>query len=188
MRKWNNKIRSAVSIPAVLAALLLVAVSVFAAGEETEENMSGGGYAASGSIENAGYTSEIYDASSGLPTSDANFILGASNGYIWIGGYSGIIRYDGTTFERLETSDGLTSARGLFEDSKGRIWVATNDNGVVVLDGEERTHISYKEGLPSSSVRIFAEDQNGDVYVKIRVEIKTQVHFDKLNIYFFLLD
>ena len=25
---------------------------------------------------------------------------------------------------------------------------------------------------------------NGDVYVKIRVEIKTQVHFDKLNIYY----
>jgi len=139
---------------------------VFAEGaDEDDKILTGGGYAATGQISNVSYTSEIYDAANGLPTSDANFILGASDGYMWIGGYSGIIRYDGTTFERLDTTDGLTSGRGLFEDSKGRIWIATNDNGVVVIDGEDRTHFTYKEGLPSSSIRIFAEDQNEDIYI-----------------------
>ncbi|MCR4591489.1 MAG: hypothetical protein K5668_11820, partial [Lachnospiraceae bacterium] len=125
----------------------------------------GGGYAASAQITDGGYISEIYDASNGLPTSDANYILCASDGYIWIGGYSGIIRYDGNTFTRLETSDGLTNGRGLFEDSKGRIWVGTNDNGVVVIDGINKTHLTYKEGLPSSSIRIFAEDDEGNVFI-----------------------
>ena len=92
-------------------------------------------------------------------------ILGARDGRVWIGGYSGIIRYDGTTFDRLDTRDGLTSARGFFQDSKGRIWVGTNDNGVVVLDGEERIWITYKNGLPSSSIRVFSEDQNGNVFI-----------------------
>ena len=147
-------------------------VIVAAAGEESTmtENipgaaLTGGGYAATGQIDNVGYASEIYDATNGLPTSDANFILGASNGFIWIGSYSGIIRYDGTTFERMDTSDGLTNGRGLFEDSKGRIWVATNDNGVVVIDGVESMHFTYKDGLPSSSIRVFAEDKEGDIYI-----------------------
>ena len=132
---------------------------------DSEYGLCGGGYAVTGQIDNVGYTSEIYDATNGLPTSDANYILGSRDGYIWIGGYSGIIRYDGSTFERLDTSDGLTSGRGLFEDSRGRIWVATNDNGVVVLDGEERIHYTYKDGLTSSSIRTFAEDTEGGVYI-----------------------
>ncbi len=126
---------------------------------------TGGGYAASRQIPNVGYSSTIYDARNGLPTSDANYILGASDGYIWIAGYSGIIRYDGSTFTRLSTSEGLTNGRGLFEDRKGRIWVGTNDNGVVVIDGSVSTHLTYRDGLPASSVRTFAEDKEGNVFI-----------------------
>ncbi|MBO4373631.1 MAG: response regulator [Lachnospiraceae bacterium] len=149
--------------------IFLTAVTVFlSAGpvivHAAEDIKTGGGYAVTGQIEGAGYSSELYDAGSGLPTSDANYILGSKDGYVWIGGYSGIIRYDGTKFERMDTSDGLTSGRCLFEDSLGRIWVGTNDNGIVVTDGEKNTHITYKEGLPSSSIRAFAEDNEGKIY------------------------
>ncbi|MBR5635830.1 MAG: hybrid sensor histidine kinase/response regulator, partial [Pseudobutyrivibrio sp.] len=112
-----------------------------------------------------GYSSKLYNASNGLPTSDSMCILGEKDGQVWIGGYSGVIRYDGTNFERLSTEDGLTTARGMLEDSKGRIWVGTNDNGVVVLDGEERTHFTDGDGLPSLSIRSFVEDNSGNVFV-----------------------
>ncbi|MCR5238179.1 MAG: response regulator [Lachnospiraceae bacterium] len=133
--------------------------------ENAVEMPYGGGYAATGQITDAGITAKLYDATNGLPSSDANYILCSSDGYLWIGGYSGIIRYDGNTFRRLDTADGLTNGRGLFEDSKGRIWVGTNDNGVVILDGSQRIHLTYKEGLPSSSIRVFAEDPEGNVYI-----------------------
>ncbi|MBQ1721370.1 MAG: hypothetical protein II020_05530, partial [Lachnospiraceae bacterium] len=64
-------------------------------GAETEYDTFGGGYAASNQLEGVGFTTEVYDASNGLPTSDAMFLLGANDGSIWIGGYSGVIRYDG---------------------------------------------------------------------------------------------
>ena len=124
----------------------------------------GGGYALTGQLDNSGYSAVIYDASNGMPTSDANYILGASDGYIWIGGYSGIFRYNGSVFTRLDASSGLTNGRVLFEDSRGRIWVGTNDNGIVVIEGDKQTHITYREGLPASSIRIFAEDESGNVY------------------------
>lgn len=146
-------------------AFLMAPAAVFAAPEATEEEMVGGGYAATGQIENAGFSSVIYDASNGLPTSDANYILGAKDGYLWIGSYSGIIRYDGSEFVRMENTGGLTNGRGLFEDSKSRIWVGTNDDGITIMDGDEIRRITYKEGLPSSSIRVFAEDNLGNVYV-----------------------
>ncbi|MBR6257456.1 MAG: response regulator [Lachnospiraceae bacterium] len=126
---------------------------------------AGGGYVITGQTENTGYSAFIYDATNGLPTSEANYILGSGDGYIWIGGYSGVFRYNGSVFTRMDTSYGLSNGRGLFEDSKGRIWVGTNDNGVVVIDGDKHTHITYREGLPASSIRIFSEDESGNVYV-----------------------
>ncbi|MCR5735225.1 MAG: response regulator [Lachnospiraceae bacterium] len=168
------------SLMSVLSMPVCVKAEIEKGNTETEDNTEagssqiltgkdaeslGGGYAVTGQIEGVGYSATLYDATSGLPTSDANFVIGGSDGYIWIGGYSGIIRYDGSEFIRLDTSEGLTSGRGLFEDSDGRIWVATNDNGVVVIDGDERTHITYREGLPSSSIREFAQDKDGNVYI-----------------------
>ena len=125
----------------------------------------GGGYAATGQIGDVGYSETIYDATNGLPTSDANYIMASSDGHIWIGGYSGIIRYDGTSFERLDPSEGLTSGRVIFEDSKNRVWVGTNDNGAVVVDKDTSRHFTYRDGLLSSSVRSFAEDGDGTVFI-----------------------
>jgi signal transduction histidine kinase/ligand-binding sensor domain-containing protein/CheY-like chemotaxis protein/HPt (histidine-containing phosphotransfer) domain-containing protein len=126
---------------------------------------AGGGYAATGQSGSVGYTSILYDETNGLVTSDANYILSDKKGYIWVGNYSGVFRYDGTVFDKIDYSEGLTSARGLFEDSKGRIWVGTNDNGVVVIEGEKATWLTYKEGLLTSSIRVFAEDHDGNVFI-----------------------
>lgn len=137
---------------------------VAAHAEDNDEVLTGGGYAATGQAINVSYATVLYGATNGLPTSDATCVLCSSEGRIWIGGYAGVIVYDGKTFERLDSTDGLTSARALFEDKKGRIWVGTNDNGIVVLDGDTTSRYTYEQGLPSSSVRCFAEDNDGNVF------------------------
>ena len=149
-------------IAACLLASVLLSVPCAAASKAVH---TGGGYAASGQIDSAGYSTEIYDAVNGLPTSDAMCLMSAGDGKMWIGGYSGVICYDGSSFERLDTSAGLTSARTLFEDSSGRVWVGTNDNGIVVIDGSRRTHLTAEDGLPSDSIRIFEEDPAGNVFI-----------------------
>ena len=170
----KNGRRIAGVLAGAFLATVIVSVPVLAGGNihspetvsaEMMENRIGGGYAASAQLDGAGYTARLYDATNGLPTSDANCILGTSDGYVWIGGYSGIIRYDGLNFERLDSSEGLTSGRAIFEDSKGRVWVGTNDNGVVLLEKNIRVHYTYKDGLPSSSIRCFAEDTAGNIFI-----------------------
>mgnify|MGYP002623574050 CR=1 FL=1 len=161
-------------IVAFASAVILTAsgsiTTLYAAGSDAESaadmnKKTGGGYAASGQLGNVGYTAVIYDATNGLPTSDANCILTTEDGYVWIGGYSGVILYDGSTFERLDSMNGLTSGRVMYEDSKNRVWVGTNDNGVVVIEKGRQTHITYRDGLPASSIRGFAEDESGLIYI-----------------------
>ena len=40
----------------------------------------GGGYAVTGQLKDIGYSYRMYDATNGLPTSDANYILGGTDG------------------------------------------------------------------------------------------------------------
>ncbi|WP_176754481.1 hybrid sensor histidine kinase/response regulator [Pseudobutyrivibrio sp. 49] len=158
-----------IKLIALLGLISLIGLNFKLYAEETEEEniyqVYGGGYAVTEQIPGVGYSSKLYDSSNGLPTSDSMCILGESDGHVWIGGYSGVTTYDGTNFQRLSTDEGLTSARGMLEDSKGRIWVGTNDNGVVVIEGEKRTQLTYLDGLPSSSIRYFVEDFKGNIFV-----------------------
>lgn len=148
-----------------IAFLLLHAGTAMAASGTGDAMPTGGGYAASGQLSGVSYSTVIYDAANGLPVADTLCVQNTEDGYLWIGSYGGVIRYDGTKFNRISSDDGLTSARTIFQDHAGNIWFGTNDNGIVVMKGSEKTHYTHKDGLPSSSIRAFCEDASGNVYV-----------------------
>ncbi|MCR5324664.1 MAG: response regulator [Lachnospiraceae bacterium] len=149
--------------------------------EKVDISRIGGGYAASEQIPGVYFLPVLYDASNGLPTSEANYILADSKGYIWIGGSGGIRRFDGVSFEEItldkftdeddEKQEKISSGeninvRSLFEDSRGRIWIGTNDRGVIVIDGQNIKRFKKQEnGLLSDSIRTFAEDAMGNVFI-----------------------
>ena len=107
----------------------------------------------------------LYNHENGLLTSEANAICQTQEGFIWIGCYSGLFRYDGTTFERIPTSTGVTSVRSLFVDRKNRLWIGTNDNGIILKDGGTYLQWDRTDGLPVDMIYDFAEDPSGLIYV-----------------------
>lgn len=113
----------------------------------------------------ASFASILYDNQNGLPTSEANTILQTSDGFIWIGSYSGLIRYDGNTFYRFDSTEGISNVISLFEDSKKRLWIGTNDNGVAKYENGKFTFFGKIEGLKSSSIRSIAEDPEGNILI-----------------------
>lgn len=108
-----------------------------------------------------------YNETNGLPTGEANTVLQTKDGYVWIGSYGGLIRYDGTTFRNYSTEDAIPSSsiRALYEDSRGRLWVGTNDRGVYLYENKEFIHCEYENEQDFLSVRSFAEDSAGNLYV-----------------------
>ena len=111
------------------------------------------------------YVSILYNSENGMPTSEANDVVQTSDGFIWIASYSGLIRFDGDTFERISDADGVASANTLFTDSKDRLWIGTNDNGLMLYELGKYTTYNKEHGLSSNSVKTIEEDSRGNLYV-----------------------
>ncbi len=107
----------------------------------------------------------LYDNTNGLPTSEANTIAQTKDGFIWIGSYSGLISYDGTTFHRFDSSSGVASVVCLYVDSKDRLWVGTNDSGLALYENGTFRFFNKNEGLRSASIRAITEDEAGDIII-----------------------
>ena len=112
-----------------------------------------------------GFSAVIYNNTNGLPTSEANAIAETDDGFIWIGSYAGLIRYDGDNFERMDSTTGISNVRCLYVDSRQRLWSGTNDSGVFAMKWDELLKWDKKDGLKSASIRAICEDGDGYIYI-----------------------
>ncbi len=117
-------------------------------------------------VEDAPYVVTVYNEQNGLPTGEANTVIQTADGYIWTGSYGGLIRYDGANIRNYSVEGSITSSsiRALFEDSKGRLWIGTNDAGVVVMEKDVFTEIASPEDNSFLCIRDFTEDKDGNIY------------------------
>jgi len=91
-----------------------------------------------------------YDTSDGLPQNSVNAIMQSHDGYVWLGTYGGLTRFDGTRFTlfRSLAEQGPSSDRilSLLEDKKQRLWIGTEDAGVSMLAGSTFVRLDLCEG------------------------------------------
>lgn len=116
------------------------------------------------------FVEKVYNNTNGMVSSDANVICETKDGYIWIGSYAGLTRYDGNKFEFI-LEGGLVNVVGMMTDSRGRLWIGTNDAGIARYEDGKYTYFTDKDGLSSNSIRCFAEDNKGNVYVGTKDKI-----------------
>lgn len=150
---------------------LVLATSVFSAGLKDHSAVLADGNDNTTDVKvdpvhsNDGYSAVLYDNKSGLPTSEANAIVQTEEGFIWIGSYSGLIRYDGNTFQNMSTDSGISSVVSLYVDSSNRLWIGTNDSGVAVMEKGKFRRFGRKEGMTSLSVKTICEDDKGNILI-----------------------
>ncbi|MBP5264569.1 MAG: HD domain-containing protein [Lachnospiraceae bacterium] len=161
IRRWL-----AGTVAVLLAGLLLLPVNSLADnGGDGTEKAAGRKITVDPTGRSEGSAAILYDNTNGLPTSEANAIAQTAEGFLWIGSYSGLIRYDGNTFDRIDSTTGIASVVSLFVDSSDKLWIGTNDSGVYVQHQGREWHFGKSEGLKSASVRSITQDDNGNVYV-----------------------
>ncbi len=104
---------------------------------------------------------ERFDEKAGLPQNAANTLLQASDGWLWVGTFGGLARFDGQNFSTFPTSSGVSLVPGeparasgppsnrfvsLAEDDRGRIWIGSQDAGIAVFDGQDFLHLPACDG------------------------------------------
>ncbi|SDM48471.1 hybrid sensor histidine kinase/response regulator [Lachnospira pectinoschiza] len=116
---------------------------------------------------NISYTGVIYGLENGLNTSQINDIVQTSDGYIYVGTYAGLYRYDGVEFEFMDIDTKISNVKKLMVDRLDRLWIATNDSGVICYNYEtgDKYYFSTEEGLCSDSIRDICDDGNGNIFI-----------------------
>ena len=73
----------------------------------------------------------------GLPHTDVSSIVQDGDGYIWIGTYSGLCRYDGAEMTVYDISNSILESsriRSLFLASDGLLYIGTETGGLTIFD------------------------------------------------------
>src|SRR3954471_1648307 len=73
------------------------------------------------------YFLHLWQTEDGLPQNAVSAIVQSREGYLWLGTYSGLVRFDGARFVLFDNSNTpqLKSSRvmSLYEDTKGTLWI-----------------------------------------------------------------
>ena len=117
--------------------------------------------------------------SQGAPLGGAVALAQTNDGYLWMAGPSGLFRFDGIAFERIElphdpklSSLSLNSA---FAPRDGGLWVGFTFGGVALLKEGHWQVFSRADGLPTGTPWQFAETPNGTLWVATDSDV---AHFD----------
>ena len=91
------------------------------------------------------YNFENWNTGDGLPTNSLLHLCQSNDGYLWITGYNGLIRFDGSHFSvfNSKNTDAFESdvVRKIAVDSSGTIWMTTQGSGLVSYsNGDFRSH------------------------------------------------
>ena len=116
-------------------------------------------------INGGDYVPIVYNSENKMSSSEANDIIQTPDGYIWVGSYAGLYRYDGDKFQMIGRRQNITNVTTLYVDSKGRLWVGTNDSGLALYENNEFRLYNIQDGLDVNSIRSICEGEEGGIYI-----------------------
>src|SRR5215469_10154339 len=83
------------------------------------------------------YLTDVWTSENGMPDSSVTAIAQTPDGYLWIGTYNGLSRFDGEHFVTFDPANtpALCHARvrKLYVDSRGTLWIVTYDGSLTVF-------------------------------------------------------
>jgi len=138
--------------------------------------------ALAGAVRGAGvgddYLVDVWTSENGLPDSSVTAIAQTPDGYLWVGTYNGLARFDGVRFVTFDPANtpALSHARvrKLYVDQRGVLWIIGYDGSLVTCrDGKfilESRNSRFSEGelllVSSSSNHVAFLTGRGELYRK----------------------
>ena len=115
------------------------------------------------------YLVDTWQAEDGLPQNTVTCITQTRDGYLWLGTFNGLARFDGVRFvvfgahntPELKSSRILT----LLEDREGGLWIGTEGGGVTRWHAGRFSTFTAWEGLAHDIVPYLCEDAQGRVWI-----------------------
>ena len=115
------------------------------------------------------YIQTVWTVQDGLAQNSVNAILQTRDGYLWMGTFGGLARFDGVKFRVFNSGNtpGLKSNRilSLYEDRASTLWIGTETGEVMSLKDGRASTFTTADGLPGGLVWCFLEDHAGTLWI-----------------------
>jgi len=105
----------------------------------------------------------------GLPQSTVTSLAQTTDGYLWIGTFGGLVRFDGVAFETfsMATTEQFRGNRviTLEAEPRGALWIGMQASGLLRFEDGAFESIETEAGKHAGFVRDIALDRDGTVWV-----------------------
>jgi signal transduction histidine kinase/ligand-binding sensor domain-containing protein len=115
------------------------------------------------------YFMRVWQAESGLPQNKVTAVMQTRDGYLWVGTYSGLARFDGmrfTIFDNKNTPE-MHSSRvtSLFESDDGTLWIGHENGEVTTCKDGKFQPVEIRAAWASRKIYGITTDAAGDVWL-----------------------
>jgi signal transduction histidine kinase/ligand-binding sensor domain-containing protein len=115
------------------------------------------------------YFVRSWQAEDGLPQNKVTAVVQTRDGYLWMGTYSGLARFDGvrfTVFDDHNTPE-LHSSRvtSLFEADEGTLWIGDESGGVTKFKDGKFQAVDFHAAWSGGKIYGIGTDEAGDVWL-----------------------
>lgn len=114
------------------------------------------------------YGQSNWQEDNGLPENSVSAIAQTTNGYLWLGTWEGLIRFDGVRFTSLADKSGKAKCReiqSLLASKDGALWIGTFADGVVRYHNDQFTAYTTSDGLSHNSIIAIHEGRDGSIWI-----------------------
>jgi signal transduction histidine kinase/ligand-binding sensor domain-containing protein len=115
------------------------------------------------------FVTHTWQTDNGLPQSTATAVLQAQDGYLWIGTYNGLMRFDGVRFVVFDNNNtpeledkGITC---LFEDGAGTLWIGHSSGGVTRYKNGRFENQEVRAKWGGGAIKAINQDEHGDLWL-----------------------
>ena len=115
------------------------------------------------------FVARSWQTDNGLPQSTATAVLQAQDGYLWVGTYNGLVRYDGVRFVVFDNNNtpelqdkGITS---LFQAADGTLWIGHSSGGLTRYKNGQFKRVNVALSWGEGAIKAIATDGMEDVWL-----------------------
>lgn len=120
----------------------------------------------------------------GLTQNTVTSIVQTRDGYIWVGTFGGLARFDGVRFTLFTSSNTpeLKSNRvvNLPEDRTGELWILSEQGTLARYANGRFSDYTNREGMPAGDIYCVLSDSQGDLWVGTHDQGMFQFHAGRL--------
>jgi ligand-binding sensor domain-containing protein/signal transduction histidine kinase len=116
-----------------------------------------------------GYSRRVWQTDEGLPNDRVQALAQTPDGFLWVGTFKGLARFDGVEFKTYNEANTpqlkSASITALLADAEGALWIGTEGGGLARLAHGQFSLFTTRDGLAGDNIRALCQCRDRTLWV-----------------------